>query len=145
MLHALQVDQANVVCAGLRLADEEMAAIQVAMVEALPVEASGDVGHLRQQPVEFSTAGLPDREGMIQAGESLPQKMIELHVAGQLFGQDERFERSARAEPLAKGNDWHGLDAGIGQAGHVFGLDPPGRGGRRAAELGADPVGSERT
>ena len=77
MLNALQVDQADVEHAGLRFTNEEMAAIQVAMVVAGEMKTPGDFGHLGEQPEEIAIARLADRDRMIYSRKTLPQKLIE--------------------------------------------------------------------
>ena len=86
--------------------DEEVIGVEVAMVVAGGVK-SRDLRHLANKPPQvWITPG-----GGRPRGKATPQEVLQLDVAGQFLGQEERFDHAVRAEPLAVGHQPHHVDA----------------------------------
>ena len=120
VLHALQVDQVDVELARRVFLDEEVAAVQIAVIVAHLVEAGRHGGDFADQPPQVAVARR--RAGLVLGGEALPEEVIQLLVADQLFGEHERFQEAVAVQLLAEGDQPHGGDDA---AGHVDAAPSP--------------------
>ena len=125
-LHPLQVDQPDVELAGGRLVDQEVAAVQVAMVVAGLVQPAHDLGHGQHDPPQLR----PRRARGRPRRETPPQEGLQFLVAGQFLGDEEGFHQPVGRQPLAVGHQGHDRDAQRGQGAGMAGLGPRRRWGR---------------
>ena len=67
--------------------------------------------------------------------EAIPQELLQLDVAGQFLGQQERFDDAVGAEPLAVGDQPHHVDAQQRERAGAPGFGPCGRDAAAGAEF----------
>src|SRR5690606_27146293 len=91
MLHALQVDQVDFELARLGFLDEEVAAVQVAVVVAQAVKLGGDRSYFGNQLHQVRVAR--SSPIALQRRKPLLQEMIKLGEALQFLGEDKAFEQ----------------------------------------------------
>ncbi len=103
-----------------RFLDQEVAAVEVAMIEAGGMEPPGDLGHLHDQAMERGATG----------GESPLNEILQLAITFELLAEEERFQAAVGVQLLAIGHQRHDVDAERLQGQGVFGLDTA-RAGRR--------------
>ena len=123
VLHPLQVDELDVERARRPLLDEEVAAVEVAVVVACLMKAPRHGGNSAQ---ERAAIGIPPDSLLDKLGKPLGQEMIQGRVTGQFLRQDERLQPSILMQLLAVGDQPHHGDAVGIESPDVAGFDATG-------------------